>query len=136
MDFSLSSDQRAVQEAARDFAKGEVDPIVEEFDESQQFPMDVIKKAGELGFLGIIFPEELGGAGMGYVEYALIVTELSKIDPSVGITIAAHNSLCTNHIYKFGNDDQRRRCNQAHNHPSRSRHRSICSRTRLGDVPP
>lgn len=109
MDFSLSSDQRAVQEAARDFARGEVDPIVEEFDESQQFPMDVIKKAGELGFLGIIFPEELGGAGMGYVEYALIVTELSKVDPSVGITIAAHNSLCTNHIYKFGNDEQRQR---------------------------
>lgn len=109
MDFSLTEDQRAVQEAAREFALGEVDPIVDEIDEEQRFPMDVIKKAGELGFLGVIFPEELGGAGMGYVEYVLVVTELSKIDPSVGISIAAHNSLCTNHIYKFGNDEQRRR---------------------------
>ena len=109
MDFSLTEEQRAVQEAARDFARGEVDPIVEETDESQTFPMDVVKKAGELGFLGVIFPEEFGGAGMGYVEYVLVVTELSKIDPSVGITVAAHNSLGTNHIYKFGNDEQRRR---------------------------
>lgn len=109
MDFSLTEEQYAVQEAARDFARGEVDPIVDETDESQQFPMEVVKKAGELGFLGVIFPEEFGGAGMGYVEYVLVVTELSKVDPSVGITIAAHNSLGTNHIYKFGNDEQRRR---------------------------
>ena len=68
-----------------------------------------MKKAAELGFLGVIFPEELGGAGLGYVEYVLVVTELSKVDPSVGISVAAHNSLCTNHIYKFGNDEQRRR---------------------------
>ncbi|MEM8964393.1 MAG: acyl-CoA dehydrogenase family protein, partial [Acidobacteriota bacterium] len=109
MNFSLNEDQRAVRDAAREFAHGEVDPIVEEIDESQTFPMDVMKKAGELGFLGIIFPEELGGAGMGYVEYALVVAELSKIDPSVGISVAAHNSLCTNHIFKFGNDEQRER---------------------------
>ncbi|MDA8018720.1 MAG: acyl-CoA dehydrogenase family protein [Thermoanaerobaculia bacterium] len=109
MDFSLTEEQRAVQEAAREFAAGEVDPIVDEHDETQTFPMDVIKKAGELGFLGIIFPEEYGGAGMGYVEYVLVIAELSKIDPSVGITIAAHNSLGTNHIYKFGNEEQRKR---------------------------
>ncbi len=109
MDFSLTEEQRAVQETARDFALREVDPIVDEIDEAQRFPMDVIKKAGELGFLGIIFPEEYGGSGMGYVEYVLVVTELSKVDPSVGISIAAHNSLCTNHIYKFGNEAQRRR---------------------------
>ena len=109
MDFSLTEEQRAVQEAARDFARGEVDPIVDETDEAQRFPMEAIKKAGELGFLGVIFPEEYGGADMGYVEYVLVVTELSKIDPSVGISIAAHNSLGTNHIYKFGNEEQRRR---------------------------
>lgn len=109
MDFSLTSEQRAVQEAARDFALGEVDPIVEECDEAQRFPMEVMKKAGELGFLGIIFPEEYGGAGMGYVEYALVITELSRIDPSVGISVAAHNSLGTNHVYKFGNEEQRQR---------------------------
>lgn len=109
MDFSLTSEQLAIQEAARDFALGEVDPIVDEFDESQQFPMDVMKKAGELGFLGILFPEEYGGAGLGYVEYALIISELSKVDPSVGISVAAHNSLGTNHIYKFGSEEQKQR---------------------------
>jgi len=106
VDFSLTSEQRAIQEAARDFARGEVDPIVEEIDESQTFPREVILKAGELGFLGIIFPEDLGGAGLGYVEYVLVITELSKVDPSVGISVAAHNSLCSNHIYKFGNEEQ------------------------------
>ncbi|HEX3126455.1 MAG TPA: acyl-CoA dehydrogenase family protein [Thermoanaerobaculia bacterium] len=109
MDFSLTDEQRAIQETARDFARREVDPIVEEIDESQKFPRQVMAKAGELGFLGIIFPEEYGGAGLGYVEYVLVVTELSKVDPSVGISVAAHNSLCSNHIYKFGSDDQRRR---------------------------
>ncbi len=109
IDFSLSPEQQAIAELARDFARREVDPIVDEIDESQRFPREVIAKAGELGFLGVIFPEELGGAGLGYVEYVLVITELSKVDPSVGITIAAHNSLCTNHIYKFGNAEQRRR---------------------------
>jgi alkylation response protein AidB-like acyl-CoA dehydrogenase len=109
VDFSLTDEQRAIQETARDFARREVDPIVEEIDESQKFPRQVMAKAGELGFLGIIFPEEYGGAGLGYVEYVLVVTELSKVDPSVGISVAAHNSLCSNHIYKFGSEEQRRR---------------------------
>ena len=109
MDFSLTDEQRAIQETARDFARREVDPIVDEIDESQKFPRQVMAKAGELGFLGIIFPEEYGGAGLGYVEYVLVVTELSKVDPSVGISVAAHNSLCSNHIYKFGSEEQRRR---------------------------
>jgi len=108
-DFSLTDEQRAIQELARDFARKEVDPIVEEIDEAQRFPMEVMKKAAELGFLGIIFPEELGGAGLGYAEYVLIVTELSKVDPSVGISVAAHNSLCTNHIFKFGTEEQKKR---------------------------
>jgi alkylation response protein AidB-like acyl-CoA dehydrogenase len=109
VDFSLTDEQRAIQETARDFARREVDPIVEEIDESQKFPREVIAKAGELGFLGIIFPEEYGGAGLGYIEYVIVVTELSKIDPSVGISVAAHNSLCSNHIYKFGSEEQRQR---------------------------
>ncbi|HEX3526925.1 MAG TPA: acyl-CoA dehydrogenase family protein, partial [Thermoanaerobaculia bacterium] len=109
MDFSLTDEQRAIQETARQFARREVDPIVDESDESQKYPREVMAKAGELGFLGILFPEELGGAGLGYVEYVLVVTELSKIDPSVGISVAAHNSLCTNHIYKFGNAEQKAR---------------------------
>jgi alkylation response protein AidB-like acyl-CoA dehydrogenase len=109
VDFSLTEEQRAIQETAREFARREVDPIVDEIDESQKFPREVIRKAGELGFLGIIFPEEYGGAGLGYVEYVLVVTELSRVDPSVGISVAAHNSLCSNHIYKFGNEEQRQR---------------------------
>jgi alkylation response protein AidB-like acyl-CoA dehydrogenase len=109
VDFSLTEEQRAIQETAREFARREVDPIVDEIDESQKFPREVIRKAGELGFLGIIFPEEYGGAGLGYVEYVLVVTELSRVDPSVGISIAAHNSLCSNHIYKFGSEEQKQR---------------------------
>ena len=109
MDFGLTDEQRAIQETARDFARREVDPIVDEYDESQKFPREVMAKAGELGFLGIIFPEEYGGSGLGYIDYVLVVAELSKIDPSVGISVAAHNSLCTNHIYKFGSEEQRRR---------------------------
>jgi len=109
VDFSLTDEQRAIQETAREFARREVDPIVDEYDESQKFPREVMAKAADLGFLGIIFPEEVGGAGLGYVEYVIVVTELSKVDPSVGISVAAHNSLCTNHIYKFGNAEQRQR---------------------------
>jgi alkylation response protein AidB-like acyl-CoA dehydrogenase len=109
VDFSLTDEQRAIQETAREFARREVDPIVDEFDEQQKFPREVIRKAGELGFLGILFPEEYGGAGLGYVEYVIVVTELSRVDPSVGISVAAHNSLCSNHIYKFGNAEQKRR---------------------------
>jgi alkylation response protein AidB-like acyl-CoA dehydrogenase len=109
VDFSLTDEQRAIQETAREFARREVDPIVEEIDEAQKFPREVMRKAGELGFLGILFPEEYGGVGLGYIEYVIVITELSRVDPSVGISVAAHNSLCSNHIYKFGSDEQRRR---------------------------
>jgi hypothetical protein len=109
LDFALTAEQRAIREAAREFALKEVSPHVEELDEAQKFPREILAKAAELGFLGVIFPEELGGAGLGYVEYVLVVTELSKVDPSVGISVAAHNSLCTNHIYKFGSPEQRKR---------------------------
>jgi alkylation response protein AidB-like acyl-CoA dehydrogenase len=109
LDFALTDEQRAIRAAAREFAEKEVSPRVEANDESQEYPREIMGKAAELGFLGVIFPEELGGAGLGYVEYVLVVTELSRIDPSVGISVAAHNSLCTNHIYKFGDAAQRRR---------------------------
>lgn len=109
MDFALSAEQIQIRDTAREFALREIDPIVDEIDEHQKFPREVIRKAGELGFLGVIFPEEYGGAGLGYLEYVLVITELSKVDPSVGISIAAHNSLGTNHIYKFGNAEQRKR---------------------------
>ncbi len=109
VDFSLPAEQRAVQEAAREFAEKEIEPLVDEIDEAQRFPRELFAKAGELGFLGVIFPEAYGGAGLGYVEYVLVIIELSKVDPSIGLSVAAHNSLCSNHIFKFGNDEQRRR---------------------------
>jgi len=93
VNFDLTPEQKAIQDAARDFARREVDPVVEECDEAQRYPREVMAKAAELGFLGVIFPEEYGGAGLGYVEYVLVVTELSRVDPSVGISVAADNSL-------------------------------------------
>src|SRR5437660_409700 len=80
-----------------------------EWDEAQIFPMEVVRKLGRLGYMGSIFPENLGGAGMGYIEYSIIIEELSRVDGSVGIILAAHTSLCSNHIYKMGGDEQRRR---------------------------
>ncbi len=109
MDFSLTSEQQAIREVARDFACNEVDPIVEEIDEAQRFPSEIFDKLGELGFLGILFPEKYGGSELGYTEYVLIICELAKVDPSVGLSLAAHNSLCSNHIFKFGDEAQRQR---------------------------
>jgi alkylation response protein AidB-like acyl-CoA dehydrogenase len=109
IDFSLTAEQRAIRETARDFARREIDPLVEELDESQHFPRDLFARIGELGFLGIIFPEEYGGAGLGYVDYVLIINELAKVDPAIALSVAAHNSLCSNHIYKYGTEEQRGR---------------------------
>jgi len=107
VDFAFSEDQQFLRSTVREFAESEIRPKMMEFDESQEFPFEVMKKAGELGFMGIIFPEKYGGAGMGYVEYASVVEELSRVDGSVGISIAAHNGLCSNHIYVFGDEAQR-----------------------------
>lgn len=109
IDFSLTGEQEAIREAAREFARGEIDPIVEEIDEAQRFPIELFKKLGALGFLGVLVPERLGGAGLGYVEYVLIIDEISRVDPSIGLSVAAHNSLCTNHILKFGSAEQHQR---------------------------
>ena len=84
-------------------------PHVMEWDEVSQFPSELIPKLAEMGFLGVIFPEKYGGAGMGYIEYAIIIEELSRVDGSIGIIVAAHNSLCTNHIYKFGTEEQKKK---------------------------
>jgi alkylation response protein AidB-like acyl-CoA dehydrogenase len=107
--FGLTDEQRQLQSSVRAFAEGEIAPHVSEWDEKSEFPHEVVKKLGEMGLLGVIFPEELGGAGMGYVEYVLAIEELSRVDGSVGIIVAAHNSLCTNHIMLGGNDAQRQR---------------------------
>ncbi|HEX4576997.1 MAG TPA: acyl-CoA dehydrogenase [Edaphobacter sp.] len=107
--FGLTEEQKQLQRAVRAFAEGEIAPHVSEWDEKSEFPQDVVKKLGEMGLLGVIFPESLGGAGMGYVEYVLAIEELSRVDGSVGIIVAAHNSLCTNHIMLAGNEEQRKR---------------------------
>ena len=95
--------------SVREFAEGEIAPHVREWDESQHFPVELTPKLAEQGFMGVIFPEEYGGAGMGYVEYVTIIEELSRVDGSVGISIAAHNSLCSNHIYMFGTEEQKQK---------------------------
>ncbi len=109
MDFELSENQRMIRDMVRDFAETEVRPFASQWDEKEEFPMETVMKMGELGLMGIIFPEEYGGAGMGYAEYAVAVEELSKVDASIGITVAAHNSLCSNHIYLMGTEEQKKR---------------------------
>lgn len=109
MDFNLSEQELAVQKLARDFAQNEIAPHIMKYDESQEFPMEIAKKLGEIGFLGIIFPEEYGGSNFSTVEYAIIVEEISKVDPSMGLTIAAHNGLCTNHIFKYANEELKKK---------------------------
>jgi len=109
MDFELSEEQQQIRMSVREFAEAEIAPHVMEWDESQHFPVELLPKLAELGLMGVIFPEEYGGAGMGYVEYATIIEELSRVDGSVGISVAAHNSLCSNHIYTFGTEEQKRK---------------------------
>src|SRR4030095_8676019 len=109
MHFELTEEQQQIKMSVREFAESEIAPHVMEWDESQHFPVELQHKMGELGFLGVLFPEEYGGADMGYVEYATIIEELSRVDGSVGISVAAHNSLCSNHIYQYGTEDQKQR---------------------------
>ncbi len=109
MDFELTEEQLQMKMSVREFAEGEIAPHVMEWDEAQHFPTELQPKLAELGLMGILFPEEYGGAGLGYVEYATAIEELSRVDGSVGISIAAHNSLCANHIYQYGNEAQKQK---------------------------
>jgi alkylation response protein AidB-like acyl-CoA dehydrogenase len=109
MMFGLTDEQEALRMQVRAFAAKEILPHVMEWDEKSEFPAGVVKKMGAMGLMGVLFPEELGGAGMGYVEYVLAIEELSRVDGSVGIIVASHNSLCTNHIMLAGSDAQRQR---------------------------
>ena len=107
--FVLTDEQEQLRKEIRDFAAREIAPNVLRWDEASEFPLDVVKKLGEMGLMGAIFPVELGGSGLGYVDYALAVEELSAVDGSIGIIVASHNSLCNNHIFVAGNDEQRRK---------------------------
>lgn len=107
MDFASTPEQIELRNMVREFAAAEIAPHVSEWDENQTFPLEAVKKAGKLGLLGAIFPEELGGAGLNYVEYSTVIEELARVDPSFALIVAAHNSLCTNHIFIAGNDEQK-----------------------------
>src|SRR5450755_2911150 len=109
MNFGLSDEQEAIRRMVRDFAESEIAPHVMEWDETQTFPREAIRGLGELGMLGVLVPEEYGGAGLSYIDYIHVIEELSRVDGSVGISVAAHNSLCTNHLWMFGSEEQRRK---------------------------
>ena len=109
MNFELNEEQEQIKASVREFAESEIRPRVMEWDETQHFPEELRPQLAELGLMGVIFPEEYGGAGMGYVEYATIIEELGRVDGSVALSVAAHNSLCSNHIYMFGNEEQKQK---------------------------
>jgi alkylation response protein AidB-like acyl-CoA dehydrogenase len=109
MNFESNETQTMIAQSIRDFAAQHIQPNIMEWDEAQTFPVPLFKKLGEMGFMGVLVPEELGGSGLGYHEYITVVEEISKVDPSIGLSVAAHNSLCTNHILTFGSEGQKKR---------------------------
>jgi alkylation response protein AidB-like acyl-CoA dehydrogenase len=109
MSATLTAEQKAIRQAAREFADEQIRPHVMEWDEKQQFPREVFRKLGELGFLGTIFPEKYGGAGLSYMDYIGVIEEIAAVDGSVGLSLAAHTSLGSNHIYQFGTEAQRQK---------------------------
>ena len=109
MNFELNEEQQQIKWSVREFAESEILPHVMEWDEAQRLPEELRPKLAELGLMGVIFPEEYGGAGMGYIEYATIIEEIARVDGSIGLSVAAHNSLCSNHIYMFGTEEQKQK---------------------------
>ncbi|MET0461550.1 MAG: acyl-CoA dehydrogenase [Chitinophagaceae bacterium] len=109
MNFSTSELTEQVQQTAREFARQYIKPHVMDWDETQEFPLEVFREMGKLGLMGVLVPEEYGGAGLGYVEYKTVIEEISKVCGSVGLSVAAHNSLCTGHILAFGNEEQKKK---------------------------
>jgi len=109
MNFEYNETQLMIAQSIKDFAEKNIRPNIMEWDEAQIFPVNLFKKLGEMGFMGVLVPEEYGGSGLGYHEYITVVEEISKVDPSIGLSVAAHNSLCTNHILTFGNEEQKKK---------------------------
>jgi alkylation response protein AidB-like acyl-CoA dehydrogenase len=109
MNFEYTEEQLLIAASAKDFAEQHIRPNIMIWDEAQTFPVELFKKAGKMGFMGVFIPEEFGGSGLGYHEYIAILEEISKVDPSIGLSVAAHNSLCTGHIYYFGNNEQKKK---------------------------
>ena len=108
VNFEETESQKMIAEMVREFGTRKIKPRMMEWDESQEFPIDIFRQLGDLGLMGVLVPQEYGGAGFGYLEYITAIVELSKIDGSIGLSMAAHNSLCVNHILTFGNEDQKR----------------------------
>ncbi|MEJ7643043.1 MAG: acyl-CoA dehydrogenase family protein [Chryseolinea sp.] len=108
--FFETDNQRLIRQMVRDFGAAEIVPHIMEWDEAQIFPIALFRKLGDLGLMGVLVPEEYGGSGFGYLEYIMAIAEISKIDGSIGLSLAAHNSLCTNHILQFGDEEQKRHC--------------------------
>lgn len=109
MDFSITESQELIAQTVRDFAEKNIRPFIMDWDEAQIFPVDLFKKMGELGIMGVLVPEQYGGAGLGYFEYVTAIQELARVCGSVGLSMAAHNSLCTGHILTFGNEEQKQK---------------------------
>lgn len=109
MDFTINENQRMISEMIKDFGEREIKPHMMEWDENQIFPVELFKKLGQHGLMGVLVPEQYGGAGMTYNDYVMVIKEISKIDGSIGLSVAAHNSLCTGHILQFGNEGQKRK---------------------------
>ncbi|MGO4770770.1 acyl-CoA dehydrogenase family protein [Flavobacterium sp. W22_SRS_FK3] len=109
MNFEYNETQSMIAQSIRDFAEKNIRPYIMEWDEAQIFPIPLFKELGEMGFMGVLVPEEYGGSGLGYHEYVTVIEEISKVDPSIGLSVAAHNSLCTNHILTFGNEEQKKK---------------------------
>src|SRR6266851_9864875 len=104
MEFELTEDQQQVRSSVREFAEGEIAPHVMEWDEAQHFPVELVPKLAELGLMGVQWPEAYGGAGLSAVDYCICIEELARVDPSVALSVAAHNGLCSAHIFLFGSD--------------------------------
>ena len=109
MEFAFTDEQQHLRRAVREFAEGEIAPHVMEWDEASHFPTEILPKLADMGLLGVIFPEEYGGAGLGYIEYVIAIEELARVDGSIGLIVAAHNSLCSNHIFQFGSEAQKQK---------------------------
>src|ERR1700693_5801004 len=109
MDFQTSEITEHIAHAAEDFAEQYIRPYLMQWDESQEFPVHVFRELGKLGMMGVLVPEEYGGAGMGYYEYKAVIEEISKVCGSIGLSVAAHNSLCTGHIMGFANEEQKKK---------------------------
>jgi len=109
LDFDLTEEQRMLRQSVREFAESEIGPHSRRLDEEKEFPTGIFAKMGEMGYLGITIPESYGGAGMSYLDYAIIIEEIARVDPAIALGVAAHNGLCTSHVYRFGSDEMKRR---------------------------